>query len=181
MKSTTKVTKAGERVGILALDPGRTTGCLLATITLKGTVKEIFEKDPPGVFQVDCNDQTVHPILAEVQGSKELANEWLEATAEWHLQNIPSTNQFLIYEDFVLNRKPGSYDRAGISPVRVMSLLMGLLIKYDPQYVPQQPSLAKQRWTNDRLRSANLWTPRLQHGRDATRHAALWTGLQVAG
>lgn len=174
-----KVTKQGERVGIFSNDPGRTTGCLLATITLEGTVKEIFERDPPGVFQIDCNDQRVEPQYAEHRGSKEIAEEWLEATAEWTLDGIPTTNQFFIYEDFVLNRKPGSYDRAGLSPVRVMSLVQGMLIKYRPQYVPQQPSLAKQRWTNDRLRTAGLWTPRLEHGRDATRHAALWVGLQM--
>lgn len=176
----TKVTKAGERVGILALDPGRTTGCCIATVTLKGSVKEIFERDPPGVFEINCNDQRVNPIKAEVHGAREIAGEWLEATAEWTIEGIPTTNQFLVYEDFILNRRNVNFDRSGISPARVMSLVMGMLIKYDPQYVPQQPGQAKQRWTSDRLRSSGLWTVGLDHGRDATRHAALWVVGQIA-
>lgn len=176
----TKTTMAGERVGVFAVDPGRTTGCAMAEITLKGSTQEIFNRDKLEVFEVDCNDQRVHPILTEVSGAKQIAAEYLDASSDWTLNGIPTSHQFLVFEDFILNRQKPSYKREGLSPVRVMSLVQGMLVKYPINYVPQQPGEAKGRWTNDRLRRSDLWTPRLEHGRDATRHAALWVVKQMA-
>ncbi len=175
-----KLSLRGERVGIFAMDPGRTTGLAVGTPTLRGSTQEIFDRDPLEVFQIDCNDQTVHPTLAEREGSAEIAREYLAITAEWVIDGVEPSKIFFVYEDFILNRQDPSYDREGISPVRVTSLVMGLLYKYNVMWVPQQPSDAKSRWTNDRLRRANLWTPRLEHGRDATKHAALWVVKQMA-
>lgn len=172
--SKTKITTAGERVGIFCIDGGRTTGVCADTVTVRGTVKEIFARDPPSVWQIDCNDQTVHPTRAEVKGAVEIAEEWLAWTAEWTLDGIPSTQQFFVYEDFVINRNPRSWDREGVSPIAVNKLVMGLLYKYPVQWVPQQPSEALTRWTDARLRKSGLWTPGLEHGRVATKHAALW-------
>lgn len=170
----TVATKAGERVGLFSIDGGRTTGVCACAITLEGSTKEIFERDPPSVWQIDCNDQTVHPTRAEVQGSVEIAEEYLEWTLEWTMDGIPTTNQFFIYEDFVINRTPRSWDREGVSPIAVNKLVMGLLYKYPVQWVPQTPSEAMGRWTDARLKKAGLWTAGLEHGRVATKHAALW-------
>lgn len=169
-----KVTHGGERVGLFCIDGGRTTGVCAGAVTLEGNVREICDRDPLAVWQIDCNDQTVHPTRAEIAGSVEIAKEWLEFTAEWLLDGIPSTRHFFIFEDFVINRQPKSWDREGISPVRVNNTVMGLLYKYPVQWVAQQPSTALTRWTDDRLKRSNLWTPGLEHGRVATKHAALW-------
>lgn len=175
----TRTTLQGERVGLFSIDPGRTTGVAMGDVLLKGSTKEIFDRNPLGVFHIGCENHLVPEIFSEVEGSQEIAKEWLDLTSEWTLDGIPTTHQFFIYEDFILNRQSQSYERSGISPVRVMSLVMGMLVKYKVNYVPQQPSLAKQRWNNDRLRRANLWTVGLEHGRDATRHAALFVSRQM--
>lgn len=159
---------------MFCIDGGRTTGVAAGAVTLKGSTAEIFDRDPLAVWQIDCNNQRVHPTRAEVEGCQEIAEEWLEWSAEWLLAGIPPTRQFFIYEDFVLNRTPQSWDREGISPARVNALVMGMLVKDPVVWVPQTASMAKQRWNDDRLKRANLWTPGLPHGRDATRHAALW-------
>lgn len=178
--ASAKKTLAGERVGIFALDPGRTTGVAMGSVMLEGSTEEIFKRDPLDVFQVDCNDQKVLPFRAEVAGAAELAEEYLGMEALWAVEEqIAPANIFFVFEDFVLNRQPASYDREGISPARVMSTIFGCLVQYRVNFVPQQASLAKQRWSQDRMRRAGIWVPGLQHGQDAVRHAALWVAQQM--
>ncbi len=177
--SRTTVSLEGERVGIFAIDGGRTTGVCAGAVTLEGSVKEMCDRDPLNVWQIDCHDHNVLPFRAEVAGAEEIAQEWLEFSAEWTLSGIPATHQFFIHEDFVINRNPRSWKREGVSPIRVNSLVMGILVSHRTiQWVAQQPSDAMARWTDARLKRSNLWTTGLEHGRVATKHVALWIARQ---
>jgi hypothetical protein len=165
----------GERVGLFTMDPGRTTGVTISTITLEGTVKEIFERDPPFYTQINCWDPDVPEFLCERKGAAVLA----EMFAEEHLtrwQSLPSSNIFFLSEDFVIDRNPRSWAREGLSPVRVFSLVQGILIGDDVQFLAQSNGAAMQ-ITHDRLRQYGLWNrgdSNLPHAVDAKRHAVAW-------
>lgn len=168
------VSLRGERVGLFSMDPGTTTGITWSNPLLEGTTKEIFERDPITVDQVDCTD--------EKEGAKVIAETFRDCYSTWNMEmSIPVTNIFFVYEDFVLYPgKTHSSERTGLSPVRITSLVEGMLIQDQVTWVAQMASLAKSTVTNDRLKKWGLWTRSMEHGRDATRHAALWVRRQVS-
>jgi hypothetical protein len=167
----------GERVGLFTLDPGRTTGLTVSTITLEGSTKEIFERDPMFGDEVDCWDQSVPEFLCEVEGAKVVAETYQEAQFHWLTEeSIPLSRHFFVSEDFVLNRQPGTWERHGLAPVRVLHLVMGMLIRQQINWVVQTSSEAMQ-INNGRLRSLGLWERGISsepHRLDATRHAVQW-------
>jgi hypothetical protein len=164
----------GDRVGLFTMDPGTTTGITWSSPVLKGSVKEIFDRDTLTVDEVDCHD--------EREGAKVIAETFKEQMFHWQTElQIPTSHIFFVYEDFVLYpNKKHSPEREGLSPVRITSLVEGMLVMEPINWVPQMAHLAKQRFTNDRLRRADLWTVGLEHGRDATRHAGLWVARNAA-
>lgn len=167
----------GERVGLFTMDPGRTTGITVSTITLEGSVEEIFERDPLFADEVNCWAQDVPEFLCEIEGAKVICETYQQAQFHWLVEERIGVNRhFFVSEDFVLNRQPGSYERHGISPARVLSLCMGMLVKQEIQWVVQQPSLAMQ-INNPRLRNYGLWErgdSKTPHAVDAKRHAVAW-------
>lgn len=169
-----KKTMAGERVGIFCMDPGRTTGLMWATITLEGSTQEVFERDPPKFRQVDCRDLTVDPEFTELAGALEIASLFAELQAEWILENIGFPNQFFVYESFDLRGPIGSTKREGISPVRVTSIIHGMLFASKHKWVSYSASTAKSTITDQRLKNFGLWFPGKKHSRDAARHGATW-------
>lgn len=168
-------TMAGERVAIFCMDPGWTTGLMWATVTLKGTTKEVFSRDKPEYGQIDCCNPRVDREETEQYGAMEVAALFAELQADWVLDGIPYTRQFFIYESFDL--RPGGIggtDRAGLAPVRVTSLIRGMLIASKHVWVANSASTAKSTMTNDRLRRAGLWAKAKPHARDAARQGAVW-------
>lgn len=178
-----KTNLRGQRVGIFAVDAGRTTGVAAGAVTLSGSIQEIFERDPLDVYQVSCENPKVPEWYCEVEGAKEIAAGFLNGRRDWLRERLCEEHIFFVFEDFVLNRQSQNYQRAGISSARVMSLVMGMLEMARPRvavnYVPQTPADAKTRWTSERLRRSGLWTVGLEHGRDATRHAALFVARNI--
>lgn len=167
----------GERVGLMTMDPGRTTGVTVSTITLTGSTKEIFQRDPIFYDEVNCWNQEVPEFFCEIEGSVAIAELYLEAQYKWLTEyQVPVERQFFVSEDFVLNRQPKSWERSGLSPVAVRFSVMGLLAKYPIQWVVQTPSEAMQ-MDNNRLRALGLWNKgdsKYPHALDAKRHAAQW-------
>lgn len=164
-----------QRVGLFAVDPGTTTGVATAAVTLRGSTKEIFERDPLETYEVKCSDpRSPQPQTSELAGAAQMAQMFRDACHDWTAEDIPATRHFLIIEDFNLRGKPGSLDRTGLSPVRVTSALLGMLYGFPKAVVFQQPEQAKSRWTTPRMKNSGLWVVGSEHKRDATRHAALF-------
>jgi hypothetical protein len=111
-----------------------------------------FHRDTITVDEVDCHD--------EKEGARVIAETFKEQMFHWQTElQIPTTHIFFVYEDFILYpNKKHSPEREGLSPVRITSLVEGMLIMEQINWVPQMAHLAKQRFTNDRLRRADLWT-----------------------
>lgn len=152
-----------KKIGIFAMDPGTTTGLAYGIVSI-GPSEEMFKKNPFKVEQVDCLD--------EQAGARIIADKFMQFTEKC---NGKASHCEFVYEDFILRAGKGhSSARSGLSPVRVTALIQGMLDEHEwIQWVAQQPADAKARWTNDRLKKSGLWTVGLEHGRDATRHAAL--------
>lgn len=163
----------GERIGLFTLDPGRTTGYTVSTPVLDGTIEEIFQRDRLTVGEIRCEDPRAAPQHAEHMGAIEVVGEYQDAQAEWTLSGIPITHQFFVMEDFVLN-KLGSSERSGLAPVRVTSLIHGLLMsqKAMVNYRYIMPGEASNTISSERMKRWGIWTPKLEHGRSATRVAA---------
>lgn len=172
----------GERIGLMTVDPGRTTGVTISQPLLTGNVTEIFERDTLHVFQINCQDTSVPEPETEVPGTLDLLGEYQDAEKEWLDAGIPYSHHHLVIEDFILRGKLGGTERSGLSPVRVGSgLMVGLRLEgHKPHIHFQQASDAKGVATNERLKSWGLWTRGLEHGRDATRHAVLFVRRSMA-
>lgn len=177
--SRVTVTYAGDRVGLFAIDGGGTTGVAYGTATLRGSTKEVFERDPLTVEEIDCWDVDTHGSRAHEKGCIEICALYQECVADWILKGIGYDHHFFIYEDFMLRGQVGSLDRRGILPLAINNWCMGFLADYKTNWVAQTPEQAKSRWNNDRLKRSGLWTRGKQHGRDATRHAALWVAKNL--
>lgn len=151
------------KIGLFAMDPGTTTGLAYGILTI-GSSDDMFKKNPFKVEQIDCVDERA--------GARVIADKFMAFTGKC---NGRAERVEFVYEDFIL--RPGKNHnsaRTGLSPVRVTALIQGMLDEHEwIEWVAQQPADAKSRWSNPRLKAAGLWTVGLEHGRDATRHAAL--------
>lgn len=181
-ESVASVTYQNERVGYMALDGGQTSGLCYGEATLTGLTNEVFERDPPKTAQVFCWDERFHGSRAHQSGCDEICSLFSECQVEWILSGIPFSRHFFIYEDFVLRGQVGTTDRVGILPLAVNNYIMGFLADQPIQWVAQTPGMAKQRWSNPRLRRAGLWRrgmSKYPHATDAVRHAALWVSSNI--
>lgn len=77
----------------------------------------------------------------------------------------------IVIEDFQLRTR--SMDREALSPDRLRLAIESVELLYGSGRVPylQQPSLAKNTASDDRLKLAGLWAPGKPHANDALRHA----------
>ena len=160
---------AKTKVGIFAVDPGTTTGVAYNDTPLVTGLppKDAFAQAGLTVEQVDCND--------EREGTSEIVGLWEVLTQGWKIQGVQQQHMFFVIEDFILRPGPHSSARSGLSPVRMTARIQGQLDRArQPVYIFQTPADAKATWTNERLRRADLWTKGMEHGRDATRHMALF-------
>jgi hypothetical protein len=154
------------------MDPGRMTGLMWATITLKGSTEEVFKRDPPEFDQVNCQDFTADREFIERAGAREIASRYQTLVNYWSSKGIPPEDRFFIYESFDLF-KVGSFERHGLSPVRVTSLIQGMLDKDEVNWAAYSSGLGSQ-INNQRLRNFGLWSVGQQHARSAARIGAVW-------
>lgn len=159
----------GTIFGIFSMDPGSTTGLAYTKKPIQPNTrpKDAFAGSGLEVLQVNEGDEMASAVL--IAG---LYISWRDKMAQ---AGVPIEHITFVYEDFILRAgKEHSSARSGLSPVRITALVQGLLYNGRPNYVAQSPADAKGRWTNERLRRAEMWTVGKEHGRDATRHAALY-------
>lgn len=167
------------RVAVLAVDPGGTTGVAW------------------GFF--DLGGESVGSILlgggevrwGELTGSEQYqAAKILDIYSEIaHLASIEDIDFDFVIEDFVLRPGRASAAREMLSPVRITSLVEGMLIartvgvdlvgEWERRRTEsyriwkQLPSAAKSFATNERLKRWGVYHKGMRHARDAWRHVAL--------
>lgn len=174
-------------VGVMAIDPGTTTGVAWG-------VYDPHEEDMASI--IATGEMTG---CAEFAGSEPwVAAQCVEAWRDFELLTRVKLGvevHTLVIEDFILRVGKGmSSAREGLSPVRITSLIEGLLMERHcgtaaplgeqpwelvrelsmPTIVYQQPSSAKSFANRDRLERWGLWEVGARHARDAWRHVALY-------
>jgi hypothetical protein len=167
---TTKVVP--DKVGVLGIDAGGTTGVAWWSGELKETLSETLRDGEFGFTQVDCgNGDTV----LERAGVKRLAELYMSVSAEWTLQAVPVPHQYLVVEDFVLRQKVGSKQRVGLSSPRIAAMLEGMLVRVvDERHIARYaPNRSKAFATSERLKQWGLWCRSMPHARDAAKQVAL--------
>lgn len=146
---------------IFSVDPGNVTGLVRATGVQSWTdIKFSMELGDVLSWEVDCR---------EPHGGAALI-------AEEILTSLEDGEVDLVIEDFILRNR--SMDRSMLSPVRVTSALLGILVHEDVMdrvnLTFQQPSQAKSIATNERLKRWGLWIVGSTHERDAMRHLIVY-------
>ncbi len=184
-KKKTKKKKQPRFIAVMAVDPGGTSGVAWGVYDLNaGSVPDIIASGQ----MTGC---------AEVTGAEEwqaakIVEQWKDFEMFARIK-LDAAGCILVFEDFILRVGRGSSDRAGLSPVRITSLVYGLLMSHhvgtaapwgmdawqsalESQMIPwklQQPSSAKNFATKERLKRWGLWEVGARHARDAWRHVAL--------
>jgi hypothetical protein len=184
MKKGKKTKRQPRWVAVMAVDPGGTTGVAWGVYDLshKSIADMLAAGEMTGCAQVTG---------AEEWQAAKIVEHWVDF--EMFARHKYGADPLLVFEDFILRVGKGSSERAGLSPVRITSLVYGLLLGHHvgtaapwgedaweaarrSQMIPwklQQPSAAKSFATKDRLKRWGLWQVGMQHARDAWRHVAL--------
>lgn len=171
--------KSDDRLAILAVDPGRTTGIAAAYVPRRQTLKEsllaathkkaveVVGKRPGDeiTYMEDwlLHSRRIYNIMKRFECAALIENE------------IPAYNIHFVFEDFVLRRKREGGATGDLTSIWVMA---GAIGRYDEGVVSmlqihyQQASLAKGKATNERLKLWGLYEPGSEHRKDAWRHLA---------
>lgn len=173
------------RVAIMTVDPGGTTGVAWGLYDVEGeSVGDILS----GGLMTGCGQVTG----SEEWQASHICELWRDFEMFARIKH-DCNEHVLVFEDFVLRVGSGSSDRVGLAPVRITSLVYGMLLARHvgtvaplgeggwelsraADMIPwklQQVSAAKSFATKDRLTRWGLWKPGMQHARDAWRHVAL--------
>lgn len=175
----------GTKLAVMAVDPGGTTGIAWGVFNLHHeSIVDILDDR-----EFDGDDEITGP---EVWQAVQIVERWIDFEMFARIK-FNCHESVLVFEDFVLRVGKGTSDRVGISPVRITSLVEGMLTnKYVGTSHPmseelwflsqrlkgvplklQQPGAAKGFATKERLQRWNLWTGTGRHARDAWRHICL--------
>jgi hypothetical protein len=161
------IERAGQRHAVLAVDPGGTSGVFAGYVVLGKTLKETLQE---GLTSVKTT---------EVGGSWRAQGRELARITKRFLmianveQAMRIDHVHLVCEDFVL-RMPAS--TTNLTSCWVAASWATALNRDDIDIVWQQPSHAKNKATNERLKLWNVYqhTVGSEHKRDAARHFCLF-------
>lgn len=138
---------------ILALDPGKTTGICLATLTDKLYVAP-------------------HQDMLTLGATYNLLRWFCDAR---------SNNTHIIYEDFEYrnNARMG----LNLVPVKVIGIIELFKEWHEPfvTFTKQSAATGKAFYNDDRLKELGVYAVGKQHGRDATRHLLQWANFGAGG
>lgn len=147
-----------DRIGIIALDPGGTTGWSVSRFeygdlsTIRANSRDCFEMRW-GQFTGSENGQADDICDLVDKGRNSDRIDYL----------------ILLIEDFILRQK--RKDRDLLSPVRLTAKVeWANWMWWGLPLIKQQPSLAKTSINDARLRSWDAWAIGEEHARDANRH-----------
>jgi hypothetical protein len=170
----------GERLAILAIDPGETSGVAAAYVPKLETLKESLlaadYKKAVEVRGINPNDDV--PTFEEdwIIHGRRLTNIMRHFEFTALIENeIPMNNIHIVVEDFILRRKrqggaTGNLTSCWVAAAAVSNFKNGNVSS--PEIHWQQASLAKGKATNDRLKLWGLYEPGSEHLKDAWRHLA---------
>lgn len=174
---------SSDRIAILAIDPGQTTGVAAAFIpkleTLKESLLAIPKKDKKAVEVRGIDPNAEVPTAEEdwIVHAQRLVTimSRFEYRALIELQ-IPADDIHFVFEDFILRRKRQGGATGNLTSIWVMagaiaSFKHGRVGTSSPFHY-QQASLAKGFATNKRLKLWGLYEPGSEHKKDAWRHLA---------
>lgn len=161
---------------VFAIDPGGTTGISCGAFPRRGSMKSRLQR----------GRKLWHGHLPILEARANVPNAYSDEMAAAFVI-VQSINKFsesvkplrvhVVVEGFVINRKPGSMKREGLSPVRIASSLEALLylnapsgMEWEQEPVYQLAAEAKGFVTDARLRDWGMWHVGKEHARDASRH-----------
>lgn len=150
------------QIGILALDPGGTTGWCGTSFAL-GTLEFISMLGIKALIETD--DITVRS--GQIEGS---ANRQVDQIVDLAQRGMSKVDIFVfVIEDFILRQM--RKDRSLLSPVHVTEKID--YVNHDRwghQLFKQQPSLAKSAMPDARLKAMGIYVKGKPHARDGIRH-----------
>lgn len=158
---------AGNKIAIFALDGGTVSGC----------ARGVFPKEPRSVWEgLEAGVWESYEVEgAPAQQAWEIIWEFSDWVGGPGYTKLPGA--ILVFEDFVMRLGRGaSSKRSLLDPVRVCYACEALTWQRSgirwafPVY--QQPSMAMNFATNERLRAHGMWVVGSEHRRDAVRHMA---------
>ena len=130
-------------MGILAIDPGKTTGLALLSSahgSLSDRVRAWYEP-----YEDAIDTCTGHATFVDV----------------------------IVMEDFIISERTlrtGTANWRRGMELEFIGVMRWMCRRNDTNFVLQTPAKAKTFATDQKLKAAGLWTPGLDHPRDATRH-----------
>lgn len=138
---------------ILALDPGKTTGICLATLTDKLYLA-------PHEDMLTCG--AMYNLL------------------RWFCDARPN-NAHVIYEDFEYRNNPRM--GLNLMPVKIIGIIELFKEWHEPfiSFTKQSAATGKAFYNDDRLKALGVYKVGMQHGRDATRHLLQWANFGAGG
>jgi hypothetical protein len=170
-------------VGIVAVDPGVTTGMAwgIYNINADSVGASLREGEMVGWGELTGSEQWQ---------AGQVVGLWEELTGVCVERGIGCD---LVLEDFILRPGRATADRAQLAPVRIISLIEGMILARGigidcplgregwetmggevlRPVVKQTPAAAKTFATSDRLKAWGVWKTSMRHSRDAWRHTAL--------
>ena len=151
------------RIGIIALDPGGTTGWCASTFKAKhlSTIKQY------GLAALDREILAVK--WGEFKGSENTQIDRICTMVETGIDSGEVDEIIILIEGFILRQK--RKDPSLLAPVRVTAKVDYANHRYwQLPLVYQQPSLAKTAMPNARLKRYKMYARGMPHARDATRH-----------
>lgn len=158
-----------DHVALFAVDPGETTGWAAGYVQVGGGSLEVEEHG-----EISCAFDEFGS-----DGVLELADE----ASHWFAQaDADAARRVLVIEDFTLRHGVMLSGRSALSPVRVASGLVSVLL--DRMLLLdavrwQSASDAKGVITDERLKRMGLWIKGKPHARDAVRHLVI-AGRKIA-
>ena len=153
--------KAGQKLNVLAVDPGGMTGWSIMTTT----VDKIADRSLPLLGLVDTWRHGEIP--SEGDFGEQVAVEVLYTL----LENVGIFNTTVVLENFVPQRLDKS--KAFLSPVRLNSAFEQLLFQEQVAWTKQMPR-EKGAMDDNRLKAKGFYERGMEHARDADRHALLF-------
>lgn len=155
-------------IGIIAFDPGETTGICVARVSTTG--KGVISMSAEELQVIAPINDTLDVYTRYLSQSKMLKDQIYSFLARCQYFGIEPN---VVIEDFILQPGKVLAKRDALAPVMIISILTEYLtlLRDNGVEVALQPPATKSQIHDLRLKRSRTWRPGIPHARDATRHA----------